>query len=137
MGEEDFVISDIRSIADVNWNMPEEEELINSDVESVVDVDSNNSEVDFCCDSNVGSVADLEWNTWDDTRALDFQNASGAFPPDPDVVRPAVKLSDIFICEEECDNAAMDKQIARISPCTNRHFEQTSSEYGGADTYYA
>ena len=133
--EEDFVISDVGSIADVSWNMSEEE-LINSDVESVVDFDSNNSEVDFCCDSDVGSVADLEWNTWDDACALDFQDASGAFPPDPAVVRPAVKYSDILICEEECDNTTMDKRIARISPSANRHFGQTSSEYVGGDTYY-
>ena len=53
------------------------------------------------------------------------------------VVHPAVKFSDILICEEECDNAAMDKRIARISPSSNPHFGQTSSEYVGGDTYYA
>ena len=37
--EEDFVIPDVGSIADVSWNMSEEEELINSDVESIVDVE--------------------------------------------------------------------------------------------------
>ena len=132
--EEDFVISDVGSIADVSWNMSEEEELINSDVEPVVDFDSNNLDVNFCCDSDVGSVADLEWNTWDDACALDFQDASGAFPPDPAVVRPVVGFSDIFFCDEECDNAATDRRIARISPSANRHVGQTSSEYAGGDT---
>ena len=53
------------------------------------------------------------------------------------MVRLAVKFSDILICEEECDHAAMDKRIARISPSANRNFGQTSSEYAGGDTYYA
>ena len=97
-------------------NMSEEEELINADVESVVDFDSDNSKMDFCCDSNKGSVADLEWNTCDEACALDFQDASGAFPPDPAVVCSAVKFSNNLIFEEECDNAIMDKRIARNSP---------------------
>ena len=69
--------------------------------------------------------------------ALDFQDASGAFLPDPAGVRPAVKFSDNLICEEECDNAAMDKRIGRIYPSVNRHLEQTSGECVGRDTYYA
>ena len=43
--------------------------------------------MDFCGDSDRGSVAELEWNTWDEACALDFQDASGAFPPDSAVVR--------------------------------------------------
>ena len=82
-------------------------------------------------------MTDLEWNTWDDACTLDFQDASGAFPSDPAVVRLAVRFSHNLICEEECDNAVMDKRIARISPSANRRFEQTSSEYVGGDTYYA
>ena len=122
---------------DISLNMPEEEELINTEVESVVDFDSDDSVRDFCGDSNRGSVGELEWNTWDEACALDFQDASGAFPPDPAVVRPAVEFSDNFICKEECDNAAMDKRIARISPSAHRHLGQMCSEYVDGDMYYA
>ena len=135
--EEDFIVSDVGSIADVSLNMSEEEELINADVESVVDFDSDNSEMDFCCDSNKGSVAELEWNTWDDACALDFQDASGAFPLDRAVVHPAVKFCENLICEEECESTAVDKRIARISPGANLLFENTSGECVGGDTYYA
>ena len=116
--------------------MSEEEELINSDDEPVVDFDSDNSDVNFCCDSDMGSMADLEWNTWDDACALAIQDAPGAFPPDPAVVRPAVVFRDILFREEECDTAVTDEQMARISPSANRHVGQTSSEYVGRDTYY-
>ena len=135
--EEDFIVSDVGSIADISLNMSEEEELINADVESVVDFDSDNSVMDFCCDSNKVSVAELEWNTWDEACALDFQDASGAFPPDPAGVRPAVKFCDNLICVEECDSTAVDKPTARISHGANRHFEQTSGECVVGDTYYA
>ena len=90
--DEDFIVSDVGSRVDVSLNMPEEEELINTEVESVVDFDSDDSVMDFCGDSNKGSVAELEWNTWDEACALDFQDESGAFPPDPAVVRLAVEL---------------------------------------------
>ena len=94
-----------------------------------MDFDSDNSDVNFCCDSDVGSVADLEWNTWDDTCALAFQGATGAFPPDTAVVRPAVVFRAILFREEECDTAVKDGRMARISPSANRHVGQTSSEY--------
>ena len=68
--------------------------------------------------------------------ALAFQDAAGAFPPDPAVVRPAVVFRDILFREEECDTAVTDEQMARISPSANRHVGQTSSEYVGRDTYY-
>ena len=45
--EEDFIVADVGSIADISLNMSEEEELINADVESVVDFDSDNSVMDF------------------------------------------------------------------------------------------
>ena len=79
--------------------MSEEEELINSDEEPVMDFDSDNSDVNFCCDSDVGSVADLESNTWDDACASAFQGATGAFPPDTSVVRPAVVFMEHFISQ--------------------------------------
>ena len=126
--EEDFIISDVGSITDVSLNTSEEEDLIIGDVESDVDFDSVNSKMDICCDSKNGSVADLEWNTWDEACALDFQDVSGAFPSDPAVVRPAVRFSHKLFCEEECDNAVMDKRITRISPSANRHFEQMRRE---------
>ena len=52
--EEDFVVSDVGSVTDINWDMSEEEELINSDDGFVADFDSDNSNVKFCCDSEVG-----------------------------------------------------------------------------------
>ena len=68
-------------------------------------------------------MAELEWKIWDETCALDFQDASGAFSPDPAGIRPAVKFCDNLICVEECDSAAGDKRTARISHSANRHFE--------------
>ena len=79
--DEDFIVSDVGSSVDICLNMPEEEELINTEVESVVDFDSDDSVRDFCGDSHQDSVAELEWNTWDEACVLDFQDASGAFPP--------------------------------------------------------
>ena len=98
--DEDFIVSDVGSSVDISLNMPEEEELINTEVESVVDFDSDDSVRDFCGDSNKGSVAELEWNTWDKACALDFQDASGAFPPDPAVVLPAVEFSEILFAKK-------------------------------------
>ena len=39
-------------------------------------------------------MAELKWNTWDEACALEFQNASGVFPPDSTVVHPAVNIED-------------------------------------------
>ena len=78
--EEEFVVSNVGSITDFNWDMSEEEILVDSDEGSVADFVSDCSVVEICGDSDVGSVADLEWNTWDDTCALAFQGAGGAFP---------------------------------------------------------
>ena len=79
--EEDFVVSNVGSITDFNWNMSEEEELMDSDEGSVVDLASDSSDVEICCDLDVGSVADLEWNTWDDACTLVFQGAGGGCDP--------------------------------------------------------
>ena len=133
--EEYFVISNVGSIADFNWSMSEEEELINSDEDPVMDFDSDNLDVNFCCDLDVGSVADLEWNTWDDACALAFQGATGVFPPDTAVVRPAVVFRDILFREGECDTAVTDGRMARISPSANRYVGQMSSEYVGRDAF--
>ena len=133
--EEDFVVSDVGSITDFNWDMSEEEELMDSVDGSVADLDSDSLDVEVCCDSDVGSVADLEWNTWDDACALAFQGAVGTFPPEAAVMRPAVVLRDILFREEECDTAATDRRIAMIPPVTNRHVEQTSSESVGGEAY--
>ena len=77
-------------------------------------------------------MADLEWN---DACALAFQDAVGAFPPETAVVRPAVVFRDILFRDEECDTAVTDRWIARISPVTNIHVEQTISESVGRDAY--
>ena len=71
--EEDFVVSDVGSITDFNWDMSEEDEWMDSVDGSVADLDTDSSDVEVCCDSDVGSVADLEWNTWDDTCAFRVQ----------------------------------------------------------------
>ena len=94
--EEDCFVSDVGSSIDISLNMSEQEDTIYTDVESVVNFDSDESVMDFCMDSNDGSVAELEWNTWDETCALDFQNASGVFLPVTVGVRPAVEFRDDF-----------------------------------------
>ena len=83
--------------------MSEQEEPIYTDVESVVNFDSDDSVMDFCIYSNDGSMAELEWNTWDEACVLDFQNASGVFPPVTAVVRPTVEFRDDFTSEEDGD----------------------------------
>ena len=80
--EEDCFGSDVGSSADSNLCNSEQDDLSYADIASVVDFDSEDSDVDFCFNSDEGSVAELEWNTWDEACALDFQNASGIFPPD-------------------------------------------------------
>ena len=57
--EEDFVVSDVGSITDFNWEMSEKEKLVYSNEGSVADLASDCSDVEFCGDSDVGSVADL------------------------------------------------------------------------------
>ena len=46
------------------------------DVASIGDFDSEDSDEDIGFNSDEGSVAELEWNTWDETCALECQNAS-------------------------------------------------------------
>ena len=126
------------------------EELMDSDDGSVADLDNDRSDVEVCCDSDVGSVADLEWNTWDDTCALAFKGAVGAFTLEVAVIRLAVVFRDILFREEECDIAVFlargeipmlpvlpvtDKRVAMIPPVTNRHVQRTSSESVGEDAY--
>ena len=53
----------------------------------VVDFDSEDSDVD------TGGPW-RSWNTWDEACALEFQNASGIFPPDSAAVHPAVNFKD-------------------------------------------
>ena len=134
--EEDFVISDVGSIADFNWNMSEEEELMNSDDGSVVDFDSDNSDVNFCCDSDVGSVADLEWDTWGRRMCFGLSGCSGCVSAGDGCDPAGGGVQGHLICGEECDTAFTDGWIASISSVTNRHVGQTSSEYLGRDPYY-
>ena len=114
--EEDFVVSDVGSITDFNWDMSAEEDLMDSDDGSVADFDSDSSDVEVCCDSDVGSVVNLEWNTWDDAMpyALAFHGAVGAFPPEAAVIRPVVVFRDILFREEECNTAVTDRRIVMI-----------------------
>ena len=133
--EEDFIVSDVGSITDFNWDMSGEEELMDSDVGSVADLASDSLDIEICCDSDVGSVADLKWNTWDDACALAFQGAGGgAFPPEAAVIWPAVVIMNILFREEECRIAVTDRRVVMIPPVTNRHVEQTNSESVGEDT---
>ena len=72
----------------------EKDDLSYAGIASVVDFDSEDSDVDFCFTSDEGSVAELQWNTWDEACVLDFQNASGIFPPDSVVGRQDVNIKD-------------------------------------------
>ena len=65
---------------------------------SIGDFDSEDLDEDIGFNLDEGSVAELEWNTWDEACALEFQNASGIFPPDSAVVHPAVIMKDNVYC---------------------------------------
>ena len=95
--EEDCFGSDVGSSVDSSLCISERVDLSYADIASVVDFDNEDSDVDFCFNSNEGSVAELEWNTWYEACALEFQNASGMFPPDSAVVRQAVDMKDNFM----------------------------------------
>ena len=82
-------------------------------------------------------MAELEWNTWDEVCALDFQNASGAFPPVPAVVGPAVKFRDNFTSKEDGEKAVRDLCITRLSLHAHRHFGLPGNEYVDGDMYSA
>ena len=56
----------------------------------------------------MGSVAELEWDTWDEACGLDFQNASGIFPPDSAVVRKAVNIKDNIYNMEDSGHPTWD-----------------------------
>ena len=73
-----------------------------------MDSDSEDSNVDFCFNSDEGSVAELEWNTWDEACALEFQNASGIFPPDSAVVRQDVNIKDNIYNMDDGGHPAWD-----------------------------
>ena len=75
--------------------MSEQDNLSYVDVKSMCDFDSEDSDEDIGFNLDEGSVAELEWNNWDDACALEFQNESGAFPPDSAV---AVILKDSVYC---------------------------------------
>ena len=100
--------SDVGSSADSNLCISEQDDLSYADIASVVDLDSEDSDVDFCFNSDEGSVAELEWNTWDEACALDFQNASGIFPPDSAVIRQAVNIKDNIYNMEDSGHPAWD-----------------------------
>ena len=69
--EEDFVISDVGSIADVSWDMSEEEELINSDVEPAGNLVIIRMRIVVVIQTwDLWRI--LKWNTWDDACALAF-----------------------------------------------------------------
>ena len=53
-------------------------------------------------------MAELEWNTWHEACALNFQNASGIFPPDSVVVRHAVNIKDNIYKRENSGHPAWD-----------------------------
>ena len=106
--EEDCFGSDVGSSVDSSLCISEQDDLSYADVASVVDFDSEDSDVDFCFNSEEGSVAELEWNTWDETCALEFQNASGIFLPDSAVVRRAVNIKDNIYNMEDGGHPAWD-----------------------------
>ena len=106
--EKDCFVSDVGSSVDSTLCISERDDLRYADVASVVDFDSDDSDVDFCFNSDEGSVAGLEWNSWDEASALEFQNASGIFPPDSAVVRPAVNIEDNVYYMEDGGHPAWD-----------------------------
>ena len=117
--DEDFVISDNGSIADLDRDisdevdccdsddrdMSEEDDFVTSDDGSIADLDRDMSDEEDCCDSDVGSVADLEWDTWADACTLAFQGAVGAFPPEAAEIQPVVVFRNSLFPRDECVNA--------------------------------
>ena len=106
--EEDCFVSDVGSSVDSGLCISEQDDLSYVDVASISDFDSNDSDGDICFNSDEGSVAELEWNTWDEAYALEFQNASGIFPPDSAVVRLVVNIKDIVYSMEDGGHPAWD-----------------------------
>ena len=116
--DEDFVISDNGSVADLDRDisdeedccdsddrdMSEEEDFVTSDDGSLADLDRVISDEDDCGDSDVGSVADLQWDTWADACTLAFQ---GSFPPEAAEIRPAVVFRNSLFPRDECANAVV------------------------------
>ena len=103
--EEDCFGSDVGSSVDSSLCISEQDDFSYADIASVVDFESEESDVDFCFNSDEGSVSELEWNTWDEACALDFQNASGIFPP---VVRQDVNIKDNIYNMENSGHPAWD-----------------------------
>ena len=94
--EEDCFGYDVGSSVDSSLCISEQDDLSYADVASVVDFDSEDSDVDFCFNSDEGSVA------------LEFQNASGFFPPDSAIVRQAVNIKDNIYNMEDGGHPAWD-----------------------------
>ena len=90
LDEEDCSLSNVGSSVDNSLCM--------TDILVILSEDSY-EDIGFNLDE--GSVAELEWNTWDEECALEFQNASGVFPPNSTVVHPAVNLKDNVYHMEE------------------------------------
>ena len=82
-------------------------------------------------------MAELEWNTWDEACALDFQNASGVFPPDLAVVRPAVDFRDNVTSTEDGEKPVRDVCIAGLSLNAHRYFGLSGVGYVDGDMYSA
>ena len=98
--EEDCFISDVGSSVDCSLCNSEQDDVSYVDVASIADFDSE--------DSDEGSVAELEWKTWDEACALEFQNASGIFPPDSAVIYQAVNIKDNVYNMENGGHPAWD-----------------------------
>ena len=101
LNEEDCSISNVGSSVDNSLCMSEQDSLSYVDVASMGDFDSADSDEDIAFKSDEGYVAELEWNTWDEACALEFQNASGVFPPDSSVIHLAVNIEDNVYNMEE------------------------------------
>ena len=162
--DEDFVISDNGSVADLDRDisdeedccdfndrdMSEEEDFVTSDDGSIADLDRDMSDEEDCCDSDVVSAADLEWDTWADACTLAFQGAVGASPPEAAEIRPAVVFRNSLFPRDECAHAVVSVRrdvpmspvlrvtstwVAMIPPVTDRHVQQTVSRSVGWGTY--
>ena len=66
----------------------------------------------------------------------DFDQRAVSSDEEDFIISEVGSIADVSLNMSE-EEPAMDERIARISPSANRHFEQTSSEYVGGDTYYA
>ena len=114
--------------------MLEDEDFVVSDVRSV-DSDMSNDDEEDSCDSAIGSVADLEWDTWTDACTLAFQGTVGAFPPEAAGIRPAIVFGNSLFPGDECADAVVlvrrDIPMAAVLPATCKRIDRIHDSLSG------